>query len=175
MLGDSLSAAHNLPVAAGWVSLLEIELRAQQPNTKVYNASISGETSAGGAERISGLLEHHQPDVLVLELGANDALRGLSLEQTRDNLQQILQAGRERGARILLLGIELPVNYGRRYREGLRQMYTELAGSTDGFVPHLLHSMGTGTEQFQPDGLHPDAQAQPAIMRTVLDAWPAPP
>lgn len=175
VVGDSLSAAHNLPIDAGWVSLLQVQLRKQSKQAVVHNASISGETSAGGAERIDELLATYRPEILLIELGANDSLRGLSLTQTRANLQYMLQAGRESGARILLIGIELPVNYGRRYREGLRQMYAELAQQfADGFVPHLLEALGSGTEQFQPDGLHPNEQAQAAILQTVMRAWPQP-
>jgi acyl-CoA thioesterase-1 len=173
VLGDSLSAAHNLPVAAGWVQLLESQLRTVTPLSKVHNASISGETSAGGAERIDTLLLEHQPDIVVLELGANDSLRGLSISQTRENLRRILRAASGAGAKVLLVGIELPVNYGRRYRDGLRQMYGELATAhADSFVPHLLSALGNGTEHFQSDGLHPTAAAQAAILQTVWSAWP---
>lgn len=172
ILGDSLSAAHNMATEQGWASLLSVRLKTHAGGMiDVVNASISGETSSGGAARIEDLLATHQPTHLLLELGANDSLRGLALAQTRAHLTRILQAARGAGVRILLIGIEMPVNYGRRYREGLRQLYADLAREhADAFLPHLLAPLGTDVAQFQEDRLHPTAAAQPHLEAAVLAA-----
>lgn len=171
VLGDSLSAAHNLAVEQGWVALLESQLQSQRPGAVVVNASISGETSAGGAERIERLLDAHAPTWLLLELGANDALRGLPLSQTQAHLHHILLHARQRGIAVFLIGIEVPVNYGRRYRDALRALYAELGATADAFMPHLLAPLGLERTHFQEDGLHPTATAQPLILQALLAAW----
>lgn len=172
ILGDSLSAAHNMATDQGWASLLSVRLKTHAGGAvDVVNASISGETSSGGAARIDALLATHQPTHLLLELGANDSLRGLALTQTRAHLVHILSAARSAGTKILLVGIEMPVNYGRRYREGLRQLYADLAQAhADAFLPHLLAPLGTDVTQFQDDRLHPNAAAQARLEAAVATA-----
>lgn len=170
ILGDSLSAAHNMAPESGWASLLEQRLKTHADGkTVLVNASISGETSSGGAARIAALLAEHRPTIVIVELGANDSLRGLALKQTGAHLTGILEAVRATGARTLLIGIDMPVNYGRRYREGLRKLYADLAAKADAFLPHLLAPLGTDTKLFQEDRLHPTAAAQPKLEAAVWE------
>lgn len=170
ILGDSLSAAHGMPAESGWVSLLARRLQDQGRDHPVVNASISGETTAGGLARLPGLLATHRPSVLVIELGANDGLRGLAIAQIRDNLAAMIELADSAGARVVLLGIELPVNFGRRYRSGLRSIYSELSQAHGtALVPFLLEGVALEPELVQDDGLHPTAQAQPRLLDTV---WP---
>lgn len=170
VLGDSLSAAHNIPAQRGWVALLQERLAAEQPGTRVVNASISGETSAGGLARIDELLAAHEPSLLLLELGANDGLRGLPLSALRSNLDSMIVAAKGQGVQVALLGIVLPVNYGRRYRDGMRAVYKELAATHElALVPFLLEGVAQDPAKMQPDGLHPTAEAQPQILDNV---WP---
>lgn len=177
VLGDSLSAAYGIPAAEGWVALLQDKL----PGHRVINASISGETTAGGRARLAGLLDEHRPEWLVLELGANDGLRGLPLQQIRDNLAAMLTAAGDAGVEVVLVGIELPVNYGPRYRDGLRGVYRDLAGEFNAaLVPFLLEGVALEPDLMQDDGLHPTAAAQPRLLDNVwqvlgpLLAGPAP-
>ncbi len=168
VVGDSLSAAHGMPESAGWVALLAARSAGR---AQVVNASISGETTAGGVSRLPGLLSAHAPAVVVVQLGANDGLRGLPISQIRENLGQLVHLARESDARVLLLGIELPVNYGPRYRDQLRQVYAGLAAELDtGLVPFMLEGVALDPALIQDDGLHPNAAAQPAILDHV---WPA--
>ncbi len=170
VLGDSLSAAHNMPAAAGWVHLLDARVGKMVPKWRVVNASISGETSLSGRNRLSQLLKRERPSVLVLELGANDGLRGLPLSALRDNLLAMLDQARDAHVRVLLVGIELPVNYGRRYRDGLRAVYADLARQRQlPLVPFLLEGIAQDPTLMQADGLHPTAQAQSRVLQTV---WP---
>lgn len=171
MLGDSLSAAHNLGANQGWVHVLKVRLGKMQPARSVINASISGETTAGGRSRLPELLKRHQPALLILELGANDGLRGLPLAQIRSNLEAMLQLAAEAEAEVLLLGIELPVNYGPRYRDGLRSIYADLAQEYDtGLVPFLLEGIALDSRLMQADGLHPNAQGQARVFDNVWQA-----
>lgn len=176
VLGDSLSAAYNIPVQAGWVSLLEDRLAQQMgqaPDSNKYvviNASISGETSAGGLARLPQLLSAHRPGVVVIELGANDALRGLPPAQFAANLDRMIMLSREAGARVLLLGIEIPSNYGGAYRDRIRAVYRDLANKHDTpLMPFLLEGVALTPGLMQSDGLHPTAQAQPRLLDNV---WP---
>jgi acyl-CoA thioesterase-1 len=171
VLGDSLSAAHNIPVERGWVHLLEVRLAEMRPPQPVINASISGETSAGGRVRLPALLEKHRPVVVILELGANDGLRGLPLDALHDNLDAMILAAQKAGAKVLLLGIELPVNYGPRYRDGLRKVYADLAEKhRAALVPFLLEGVALDPALMQDDGLHPTAAGEPRVLDNV---WPA--
>jgi acyl-CoA thioesterase-1 len=171
VLGDSLSAAHNIPVERGWVHLLEVRLAEMRPPQPVINASISGETSAGGRVRLPALLEKHRPVVVILELGANDGLRGLPLDALHDNLDAMILAAQKAGAKVLLLGIELPVNYGPRYRDGLRKVYADLAAKRRAaLVPFLLEGVALDPALMQDDGLHPTAAGEPRVLDNV---WPA--
>jgi acyl-CoA thioesterase-1 len=168
VLGDSLSAAHNIPVEAGWVHLLGDRLTKMEPGWTVVNASISGETSLSGRNRLAALLEKARPAVLVIELGANDGLRGLPLAQLKDNLAAMIDAGQQAHARVLLLGIELPVNYGPQYRDGLRAIYADLARTKNtALVPFLLDGVALRPELMQEDGLHPVAAGEPIVLDNV--------
>lgn len=168
VLGDSLSAAHNIPVEAGWVHLLEVRLAKMVPMWTVVNASISGETSLSGRNRLPDLLKTYRPAVLVIELGANDGLQGLPLPALRDNLAAMIAMAQRSGARVLLLGIELPVNYGPQYRDGLRAVYADLARSRQvALVPFLLEGVALNPALMQDDGLHPLADAEPMVLETV--------
>lgn len=171
VLGDSLSAAYGIPPESGWVHLLRSRLQQEVPARGVVNASISGETTAGGLARLDKLLREHQPYLVILELGANDALRGLPLSVPRENLTRIIAMSREAGARVLLVGIEIPVNYGPQYRDGLRNLYRDLAAEFNvPLVPFLLEGVALDPAMMQEDGLHPTAAAQPRVLENV---WPA--
>lgn len=168
VLGDSLSAAHGIALADGWVALLERRLQASPSPRAVVNASISGETTAGGLARLPGLLQANRPAVVVVELGANDGLRGLPLAEARANLSKMLGAIRAANAKAVLVGIELPVNYGPQYRDGLRAMYRDLAAEFNvPLVPFLLDGVALDPALMQDDGLHPNAKAQPLLLEHV--------
>jgi acyl-CoA thioesterase I len=170
VMGDSLSAAHNIPVEAGWVHLLEVRLEKMEPGWTVINASISGETSLSGRHRLPALLAQDHPRVVVIELGANDGLQGLSLADLRANLTSMVDAAQHAGAKVLLLGIELPVNYGPQYRDGLRAIYADLAKDKHAaLVPFLLEGVALNPALMQEDGLHPVAAGEPIVLDTV---WP---
>jgi len=168
VLGDSLSAAHNIPVESGWVHLLEVRLNDMEPGWTVVNASISGETSLSGRNRLPALLAQYHPRIAVIELGANDGLQGLSLSKLRDNLGAMIDAAQHAGAKVLLLGIELPVNYGPQYRDGLRAVYAGLARDKHvALVPFLLDGVALNPALMQEDGLHPVAAGEPIVLNTV--------
>jgi acyl-CoA thioesterase I len=170
VLGDSLSAAHNIPVEAGWVHLLEGRLKQMEPGWTVVNASISGETSLSGRNRLPALLAQYRPRIVVIELGANDGLQGLPLPQLHDNLSAMIDAAQHAGAKVLLLGIELPVNYGSRYRDGLRAVYSGLAKDKQAaLVPFLLEGVALNPTLMQDDGLHPVAAGEPIVLNTVWE------
>jgi len=172
VVGDSLSAAHNIPLESGWVSLLGQRLKQEMAAPPaVINASISGETTSGALTRLPGLLARHRPGVVVIELGGNDALRGLSPAQLQANLERMVVLSRQAGARVLLLGIDVPPNYGPAYRQRLKRAYAELA-ARDGvaLVPFLLEGVALDPKLMQPDGLHPTAAAQPRLLDNV---WPS--
>ncbi|WP_339826783.1 arylesterase [uncultured Arenimonas sp.] len=171
VMGDSLSAAYGLAPEQGWVALLADRLRRESPGWKVANASISGETTAGGASRIAGELKRHQPDVVVSELGANDGLRGLDLAQTRANLERMVTAAKAAGAQVLLLGMRIPPNYGPDYTQGFERNYAALAEEHEvALLPFLLEPIAMDRDAFQADNLHPVADAQPKLRDHV---WPA--
>ncbi|MDO9188832.1 MAG: arylesterase [Sulfurimicrobium sp.] len=168
VFGDSLSANYGIAAEAGWVSLLQQRLDRKQHGHRIINASISGETTAGGASRIRAALDTHQPDIVIIELGANDGLRGLSLETTRQNLDSIMHACRTHKARILLIGMRLPPNYGPAYAEGFAALFPALAKKhRTALLPFLLDGIADRREWFQADNLHPTAAAQPAILENV--------
>ncbi len=167
VVGDSLSAAYNMPLDAGWVQLLHQRI---QPAHIVVNASISGDTSAGGLSRIGHSLKQHKPDIVILELGANDGLRGLPLQQMKNNLASMIRLSQLSGAEVILAGMELPPNYGPAYNQKFRRIYSELDEEHKiRLVPFILARVA-GKDQFiQADGLHPNESAQPLIMENV---WP---
>ena len=171
VMGDSLSAAYGLSPEQGWVALTDQRLKSRHPGWRVANASISGETTAGGASRIAGELKRHQPDVVVIELGANDGLRGLDLAQTRANLERMVTAAKAAGAQVLLLGMRIPPNYGPDYTQGFERNYAALAEEHEvALLPFLLEPIATDRDAFQADNLHPVAEAQPKLRDHV---WPA--
>lgn len=166
VLGDSLSAAYGIPRESGWVALLQQKLT----NGNVINASISGDTSDGGLTRLPALLNKHKPTIAIVELGANDGLRGFQIQRTRDNLAQIIALCQKAQAKVLLIGIKIPPNYGPRYTTDFYETYTLAAKEFRvPLVPFLLDGIATNPELMQQDGLHPRAEAQPKILNTV---WP---
>jgi acyl-CoA thioesterase I len=172
VLGDSLSAAYHIATQSGWVALLAQRItqqNAQNPRA-VVNASISGETTAGGLARLPKLLAQNKPALVLVELGANDGLRGLAVEEIHANLTHILKACRDADAKVVVLGIELPLNYGPQYRDGLRDMYRDVAREFNvPLVPFLLDGVATDPKLMQDDGMHPLAAAEPKVLENV---WP---
>lgn len=175
VLGDSLSAAHNMPIEQGWVQLLDHKLAESHPGQwRVVNASISGETTAGGLTRLPAALAAHRPALVLIALGANDGLRGLQLPQIRANLARMIELAREAGAKVALIGIELPGNYGEAYRSRFRRVYSELASQFAlPLLPFLLEPIAQDLANFQDDQVHPTAAAQPRI-RDYVHAWLTP-
>jgi len=173
VLGDSLSAEYGLARGTGWVALLEQRLRQRQHPLPVINASISGETTAGGRTRLPALLAAHQPGIVIIELGGNDALRGLPLRGTQDNLEAMVRAAQAAGARVLLLGMQVPPNYGSRYTQEFAQMFADVAQKyRTVLVPFLLAGIGDAPDAaqwFQSDRIHPNARAQPRMRDTVWE------
>ena len=170
VFGDSLSAAYGIRPEQGWVALLTQRLQAQGYGYRIVNASVSGETTSGGVERLPRALKIHQPEMLILELGANDGLRGLPLEETRENLARMAREAQAAGARVLLLGIRIPPNYGPRYTESFARIFPELANQYHlPLVPFLLEKVALDPARMQADGLHPNALGEPPVLDTV---WP---
>jgi len=170
VFGDSLSAAYGLKQEDGWVYLLQQQL----PEHRFINVSISGETSGNGLARLPQNLQQHKPDVLVIELGANDGLRGFPLNTVRNNLQAMIDLGQQAGCRILLLGMQIPPNYGPRYTQEFSAIYTQLAQKNNiAVVPFFLQAIAGDPTHFQADHLHPTAAAQPQILAAVRPALEA--
>ncbi|RMC99685.1 arylesterase [Aquitalea palustris] len=170
VMGDSLSAGYGLAPGQGWVSLLQQDL---EPRHRIINASISGETSDGGLTRLPEALRRHKPDIVILELGANDGLRGLPLSRLQDNLQQMVNLSRRAAARVVLVGMALPSNYGPRYTAEFRAVYDSIAKRNQlPYVPLLVAGFATDISKFQPDGLHPVASVQATMMHTVKAKLP---
>ncbi|WP_455209950.1 arylesterase [Kaarinaea lacus] len=170
VFGDSLSSAFGIDQNEGWVHLLQQRLSTRYYLANVINASISGETTQGGLSRIAQVLDSHQPDIVLLELGGNDGLQGLPLSLMKDNLERIIQIIQSKNTKILLVGIHLPPNYGKFYTQQFHQTYVELAQKHDlSFVPFLLEGVATNLELMQDDGIHPKANAQKQILDNV---WP---
>ena len=169
--GDSISAAYGMEKSKGWVNLLAKRIAIDRPHYKVVNASVSGETTGGGVTRLPKSLAFHQPDVLVLELGGNDGLRGYPISSIRDNLQIMIQQAKASGAHVLLIGMVLPPNYGRRYTLAFEKIFSSLAEEHSlPFVPFLLEGVSTGKSLVQRDGIHPTVEAQPKLLD---DVWPS--
>jgi acyl-CoA thioesterase I len=166
--GDSLSAAYGMPEQRGWVALLDERLKRERPDYSVVNASISGETTAGGLARIGGVLERRKPAIVILELGANDGLRGLPVAQMKKNLSAIIRQLQKAGARVLLVGVRMPPNYGEDYTRAFERAYAELAKShRTALAPNLLEGFAEKLELFQADRIHPTEAAQPAVLKNV--------
>lgn len=170
VLGDSLSAEYGIARGAGWVSLLEKRLQEERIDARVVNASISGETTSGGRARLPALLKQHQPDVVVIELGGNDGLRGLPVNAAQTNLREMIRASQQAKARVLLVGMRIPPNYGREYTERFFAMYASLAREhKTALVPFFLDGVAEKPELFQSDRIHPTAAAQPVMLDNI---WP---
>jgi acyl-CoA thioesterase I len=173
IVGDSLSAEYGLPRGSGWVALLEERLVREKVAAKVVNASISGDTTSGGRSRLPALLVQHKPTHVILELGGNDALRGLPLAQTQANLSAMARAARTSGARVVVVGMRVPPNYGRQYGEDFIAVFASVArGEGAALVPFLLKGVADGgdaTSMFQADRIHPNEAAQAVMLGNV---WP---
>jgi acyl-CoA thioesterase-1 len=169
VFGDSLSAGYGIARDDSWVNLLQQELKKSHPQFEVVNASISGETASGGVSRIGKALQQHTPAVVIIELGANDGLRGGAITEMEKNLNKIIEQVQKANTKVLLLGIQLPPNYGLVYTRQFRTLYPKLAKKHNiALVPYML--AGVPPEQFQADNLHPNAEAQPRIMRRILQS-----
>ncbi|MDO4904892.1 MAG: arylesterase [Lautropia sp.] len=175
VLGDSLSAEYGLRRGQGWVALLGERIQQQAGKLKhqewrVVNASISGETTVGGRTRLPRLLQQHRPALTLIELGGNDGLRGLPIQTVSANLRQMIESAQAQGSQVLLIGMQMPPNYGPAYARQFQQMYQSLARDTgSALVPFLLEGFGSDRDWFQPDGIHPNATAQPKMLDNV---WP---
>jgi acyl-CoA thioesterase-1 len=168
ILGDSLSAAYGMEIGESWPSLLQRRLDENGHDYRVFNSSITGDTTQGGLTRLPRLLERHRPDVVILELGGNDGLRGLPLEVTRSNLSGMIEQSRAAGARVLLAEMRIPPNYGRSYAEKFNGTYAELAAEYDVvLLPFLLQDIALEPGLMMDDGIHPTAAAQPVILDAV--------
>ncbi len=172
-MGDSLSAEYGLKRGSGWVALLENKLRAEKIQARVINASISGDTTSGGRSRLPALLAQHRPTHLIIELGANDALRGLPLESTRENLSQMVRSARAAGIQVLLVGMQVPPNYGQDYSTRFFAVFSSIAKSQKvALVPFLLKDVADAPDSlrlFQADRIHPREEAHPILLANV---WP---
>ncbi len=169
VLGDSISAAYGMSLEQGWVAQLATQLRQQSAPTNVVNASISGETTAGGLRRLPTLLQEHQPTIVIIELGANDGLRGYPLLTLQNNLTQLVTLAQDTGASVILLPMEIPPNYGTRYTAGFRESFREVASATGSVLaPFILQGVATDPMLMQEDGIHPTVAAQPLILKNVL-------
>jgi acyl-CoA thioesterase-1 len=171
VFGDSLSSAYGIAERRGWVALLEERLKRERLDYSVVNASISGETTAGGLARLQKALAEHRPAVVVLELGANDGMRGLQLAAMKKNLARMVEMSQQAGARVLLVGMRLPPNYGPEYTGAFESAFAELAKRhRAALVPFLFEGLGEKREYFQPDRIHPNEEAQPMLLENVWKA-----
>ncbi|MCA3158608.1 MAG: arylesterase [Burkholderiales bacterium] len=168
VLGDSLSAEYGIKRGSGWVQLLSERLEQQKFRWQVVNASVSGETSSGGRSRLPALLQQHRPRIVIIELGANDGLRGLSLDATRQNLRTMIQAAQQSGARVLLVGMQLPPNFGISYTRDFADLFRQLAKERKtALVPFLLEGIAADLSYFQDDRIHPNEKAQVRLLDNV--------
>jgi len=171
VMGDSLSAEYGLARGTGWVKLLEEQLQKQGSSWTIFNASISGETSSGGLTRLPTLLEQKKPAIVLLELGANDALRGLSVEQTENNLRKMIQLSKRSGAKVLLFGIQIPPNYGQVYTKRFKELFAKLAAQERiELLPFFMQGLIPQRDFFQADNIHPNEKAQAILYNNVWNA-----
>ena len=171
LMGDSLSAEYGLQRGSGWAKILERQLQQQGSQWTIYNASISGETSAGGLSRLPKLLEQEKPGIVFIELGANDALRGLSITQTESNLRKMIELSKKSGARVLLFGMQIPPNYGQSYAKQFKDLYPRLATQEKvELIPFFLTGVATQRDLFQADNIHPNENAQMLLYKNVWGA-----
>jgi len=170
VVGDSISAAYRIDTDLGWVSLLQQKLETERLDWRVVNASVSGHTTLDGLVRIDALLDEVKPQIMILELGANDGLRGYKLDAVRDNLIELIDRAQSRGVFVVLAGMQLPPNYGPQYVDGFKNMYAELSTTMNtGLIPFLMDGVAAVEELMQDDGLHPKAEGQPGLLENV---WP---
>lgn len=171
ILGDSLSAAYNIPVDKGWAQLFSLNIRSVFPQTSVINASISGETTFGGLKRLPELLQQHQPTHLIIELGGNDGLRGFGFEQSTDNLRKMVQLAEARSITVLLIGVRMPPNFGGAYNTRFQQIFESVAAEFDiHYLPRFLEGVAAADPALmQADGIHPTEMAQPILAQKVKD------
>ena len=168
VIGDSLSAEYGIRRDSGWVRIIQQRLQQEAAGYTMRNASISGDTTSGGLSRMPAALERYRPAIVVIELGSNDALRGLPLDMTRGNLARMIALAKDAGARVVLAGMQIPPNYGRPYSEQFRTLFVDLAKEHEtGFVPFLLEGVALDRTLFQDDGMHPNEEAQPLIADNV--------
>jgi acyl-CoA thioesterase-1 len=172
ILGDSLSAAHNMPINRGWAHLFSDNIGSSFPQTSVVNASISGETTFGGLQRLPGLLQQHQPSHLIIELGGNDGLRGLGFEQSTENLRLMIQLAQARDIEILLIGVRMPPNFGAAYNSRFQQIFDQVVAEYDiHYLPRFLEGIAASDPALmQADGIHPTELAQPLLAQKVTSA-----
>jgi len=164
VLGDSISASYGIEAKHGWVALMQEKIKTHHPDYTIHNESISGDTTAGGLARLPRILKKYQPDIILVELGANDGLRGMSLLTMQKNLAAIIQKSKQSGAQVLLLSMRIPSNYGKRYTDMFYNSYQKLAAEYHiTAVPFILEAVALNKEYMQKDGLHPNAKAQPFI------------
>lgn len=168
VIGDSLSAEYGLPYGTGWVSLLKNKVMGEKLPAKIVNASISGDTTSGGKRRTPLLLQQHHPAIVIIELGGNDGLRGLPIRSIEANLRSMISASKKAGAKVVLVGMQIPPNYGRRYTDSFTKAFSKLAKETgSSLVPFLLEGFAEDETQFQSDGIHPTVEAQPLILANI--------
>lgn len=171
VFGDSLSAEYGLKRGSGWVSLMQDRLKQQGFPHRIVNASVSGETTAGGKARLSAVLKKHEPALVILELGGNDGLRGLPVAQTKGNLRSMAALANQNGAKTLIVGIRVPPNYGAEYTKQFDQLFSAIAKELSlPLVPFLLEGIAENPQMFQADGIHPNEQAQPKMLNHVWTA-----
>jgi acyl-CoA thioesterase-1 len=171
VMGDSLSASYGLAIEQGWVHLLGERLESKNPECKLTNASVSGETSNGGKTRLPALLKQHKPTLMILELGANDGLRGLPLDNLKNNLENMIHAAQENNTQVVLLGMKIPANYGKFYTQRFENTFAEIAKVKKlPFVPFFMKDFAQDPNAFQTDGIHPNAKSQEAMLNAV---WPS--
>jgi len=171
VMGDSIGAGYGLEEHERWVRLLETKLRTHQPSLDIINASISGDTTSGGLQRLPKALARFEPDVVVIELGGNDGLRGYPIKQMQSNLEAMTALAQEAGAQVLIAGMLIPSNYGAAYVQRFADAFTNAANNTDAsLLPFLLEPIAMEREYFQKDGIHPNADAQPLIADHILDS-----
>jgi len=170
IVGDSLSAGYGLIAGQDWVALLQQRLKREGYGYRVVNASVTGETTDGGVQRLNRALDQHHPAVVIIELGGNDGLRGLPVSRVRANLELLIMKSRAAGAQVLMVAIRVPTNYGQRYTTSFQSIYRDLATRYKiGLVPFLSDQVAVDLALFQPDGIHPNAQAQPILLNSL---WP---
>lgn len=168
VMGDSLSAGYGIKLEEGWVHLLQQDL-AKSQQAKIVNASVSGETTSGGLTRLPALLNKHKPDIVIIELGGNDGLRGQPLKIMQENLQAMITASQTSGAKVVIAGMQIPTNYGPRYTKQFKEIYPTLAEKNKTYlIPFLLEGVATHEDLIQKDGIHPTAEAQPILLKNVL-------